>query len=131
LSLGQQQSILLALLLSSKSNNPLIIDQPEDNLDSEFISATLVPVLAPGQGAPPDHHRDTQREYSPFLSDAEQILVLKSTSDRAQITARGSIDDPTTRDAACNILEGSKEAFNIRAQGFMAFGSPWIARFAT
>ena len=51
-----------------------------------------------------------------ILSDAEQILVLKSTSERAQITARGSIDDATTRDAACNILEGSKEAFNTRAK---------------
>ena len=37
LSLGQQQSVLLALMLSSESNAPLIIDQPEDNLDSEFI----------------------------------------------------------------------------------------------
>jgi hypothetical protein len=34
LSLGQQQSILLALVLSSKSNNPLIIDQPDHNSDA-------------------------------------------------------------------------------------------------
>ena len=37
LSLGQQQSILLALMLSSDRSVPLIIDQPEDNLDSEFM----------------------------------------------------------------------------------------------
>ena len=115
LSLGQQQSILLALLLSSKSNNPLIIDQPEDNLDSEFISSTLVPVLRRAK-----ERRQiiivTHNANIAVLSDAEQILVLKSTSERAQITARGSIDDPTTRDAACNILEGSKEAFNTRAK---------------
>src|SRR5690606_8588256 len=42
LSLGQQQSILLTILLFSKSRTPLIIDQPEDNLDSEFIYKTLV-----------------------------------------------------------------------------------------
>ena len=51
-----------------------------------------------------------------ILSDAEQIVVLTSTSERAQITARGSIDDPATRDAACSILEGSKEAFITRAK---------------
>lgn len=34
LSLGQQQSVLLALMLSPDSDAPLIIDQPEDNLDS-------------------------------------------------------------------------------------------------
>jgi ABC-type glutathione transport system ATPase component len=102
LSLGQQQSILLALLLSSKSKNPLIIDQPEDNLDSEFISSTLVPVLRRAK-----ERRQiiivTHNANIAILSDVEQILVLKSTSDRAHITARGSIDDPTTRDAACNI----------------------------
>jgi len=45
LSLGQKQSVLLALMLSADSNRPLIIDQPEDHLDSEFIYQTLVPVL--------------------------------------------------------------------------------------
>jgi ABC-type lipoprotein export system ATPase subunit len=115
LSLGQQQSILLALVLSSKSNNPLIIDQPEDNLDSEFISSTLVPVLRRAK-----ERRQiiivTHNANIAILSDVEQILVLKSTSERARITTRGSIDDPTTRDAACIILEGSKEAFNVRAK---------------
>lgn len=115
LSLGQQQSVLLALVLSSKSNQPLIIDQPEDNLDSEFISSTLVPVLRRAK-----ERRQiiivTHNANIAILSDAEQIVVLKSNSERAQITARGSIDDPVTRDSACNILEGSKEAFNTRAK---------------
>jgi predicted ATPase len=37
--------VLLALMLSSKSNRPLIIDQPEDDLDGEFIYHGIVPVL--------------------------------------------------------------------------------------
>jgi ABC-type dipeptide/oligopeptide/nickel transport system ATPase subunit len=115
LSLGQQQSILLALVLSSKSNNPLIIDQPEDNLDSEFISATLVPVMRRAK-----ERRQiiivTHNANIAVLSDAEQILVLKSNSERARIVERGSIDDQATRDVACNILEGSREAFNTRAK---------------
>src|SRR5260370_29015841 len=41
LSLGQQQSVLLALMLSSDRTQPLLVDQPEDNLDSEFIYSTL------------------------------------------------------------------------------------------
>jgi DNA repair ATPase RecN len=49
------------------------------------------------------------------LGDAEQIIVLKATSDQAIITSRGSIDEPQTRDAACAILEGSREAFERRA----------------
>lgn len=42
LSLGQQQAILLTVLLFSKHRVPLIIDQPEDNLDGEFIYKTVV-----------------------------------------------------------------------------------------
>jgi hypothetical protein len=45
------------------------------------------------------------------LGDAEQIVVLRSQSDRGLIAARGSIDDPATRSAACSILEGAREAF--------------------
>jgi ABC-type Mn2+/Zn2+ transport system ATPase subunit len=45
LSLGQQQSVLLALMLSAETNVPLLIDQPEDNLDGEFIYRSIVPVL--------------------------------------------------------------------------------------
>lgn len=115
LSLGQQQSILLALMLSSSSNHPLIIDQPEDNLDSEFIYWTLIPVLRRAK-----ERRQiiivTHNANIAILSDVEQIIVLKSTSERARIMARGSIDDPATRNAACDILEGAREAFKTRAK---------------
>jgi hypothetical protein len=52
LSLGQQQSILLSLLLSSDGSDPLIIDQPEDNLDGEFIYSSFVPVLRRAKSLP-------------------------------------------------------------------------------
>lgn len=115
LSLGQQQSVLLALMLSSKSNAPLIIDQPEDNLDGEFIYHSLVPVLRMAK-----ERRQiiivTHNANIAVLGDAEQIVVLKSTNEKGSITSRGSIDDPITRDAACNILEGAVEAFQRRAK---------------
>ncbi len=115
LSIGQQQSVLLALMLSSKSNAPLIIDQPEDNLDSEFIYRTLVPVLRLAK-----ERRQiivvTHNANIAVLGDAEQIIVLKSTNERGSVVCSGSIDDPTTRDAACAVLEGAKEAFQRRAR---------------
>lgn len=115
LSLGQQQSVLLALMLSSKSNSPLIIDQPEDNLDGEFIYQSLVPVLRLAK-----ERRQiiivTHNANIAVLGDAEQIVVLKSTSEKGVIASRGSIDDPVTREAACGILEGAKEAFRRRAK---------------
>jgi ABC-type cobalamin/Fe3+-siderophores transport system ATPase subunit len=114
LSLGQQQSVLLALMLTSESRAPLIVDQPEDNLDSEFIYKTLVPVIRAAK-----ERRQvivvTHNANIAVLGDAELIIALKATSDKASIVTRGSIDHRETCEAACNILEGSREAFDRRA----------------
>ena len=115
LSLGQQQSVLLALMLTSESNAPLIVDQPEDNLDSEFIYKTLVPAIRAAK-----ERRQvivvTHNANIAILGDAELIVVLKATSDQAKVVTRGSIDHPPTCELACAILEGSREAFDRRAQ---------------
>lgn len=115
LSLGQQQSVLLALLLSSKSNSPLIIDQPEDNLDGEFIYYSLVPVLRLAK-----ERRQiiivTHNANIAILGDAEQIIPLKSTNAKSSIVSTGSIDNKSTREFACNILEGAREAFKRRSK---------------
>ncbi len=114
LSLGQKQSVLLALMLSADSNRPLIIDQPEDHLDSEFIYQTLVPVLRRAK-----ERRQviivTHNANIAVLGDAEQIIVLKAQDDNGRIVSRGSIDHGATRQFACDILEGSAEAFRRRA----------------
>lgn len=115
LSLGQQQSVLLALILSAESNRPLIIDQPEDNLDGEFIYSTLVPVLRRAK----ERRQVIVVTHNPnvaVLGDAELIVVMKAMSDHGMIVSRGSIDHPQTCDAACAILEGAKEAFLRRAR---------------
>jgi hypothetical protein len=115
LSLGQQQSVLLALMLSSDSNMPLIIDQPEDNLDSEFIFHSLVPVLRTAK----ERRQVIIVTHNPniaVLGDAELIIALKSTSDKSSIVARGSIDEPNTKKMVCQILEGAEEAFRRRAR---------------
>jgi len=115
LSLGQQQSILLALMLSVDNDKPLIIDQPEDNLDGEFIYSTLVPVLRRAK----ERRQVIIVTHNPnvaVLGDAEQIIVMKANNDRGEIVARGSIDHEITRDSACSILEGAKEAFTRRSK---------------
>lgn len=114
LSLGQQQSVLLALMLTSESRAPLIVDQPEDNLDSEFIYKTLVPVIRAAK-----ERRQvivvTHNANIAVLGDAELVVALKATAEKATIVTRGSIDHPETCEAVCNILEGSREAFDRRA----------------
>ncbi len=115
LSLGQQQSILLSILLFSKSKSPLIIDQPEDNLDSEFIYKTLVRSLRSIK-----EHRQvivvTHNANIAVLGDAELIVPLRGASEYAVVRDRGSIDTASTKDLVCTILEGSPKAFKRRKE---------------
>ena len=102
-------------MLSSDSTMPLIIDQPEDNLDGEFIFHSLVPVLR----AAKERRQVIIVTHNPniaVLGDAELIIALKSTSDKSVVMARGSIDEPKTKTMVCQILEGAEEAFKRRAK---------------
>jgi hypothetical protein len=45
LSDGQRHTILLTIAMLAESNVPLVIDQPEDDLDNAFISTTIVRTL--------------------------------------------------------------------------------------
>jgi hypothetical protein len=110
LSLGQQHSVLLGILMLSDSNKPLIIDQPEDNLDSEFIYKTIVKNLRKIK-----EQRQviivTHNANIAVLGDAELIIPLKSTSIKSHVLNAGSIDRQETREVCCEILEGGKRAF--------------------
>ena len=115
LSLGQQQSILLAILLQSKSKVPLLIDQPEDNLDSEFIYKSIVANLRLIK----EFRQVIIVTHNPniaVLGDAELIVPLKSTSIKSMIIESGSIDNEKTRKLCCEILEGGKQAFKRRQE---------------
>ncbi|MDR3412379.1 MAG: AAA family ATPase [Formivibrio sp.] len=113
LSLGQQQSILLTILLFSQSTAPLIIDQPEDNLDSEFVYTTLVRSLR----AIKEKRQViivTHNANIAVLGDAELIIPLRGQSENSVIRDRGSIDTSATKDVSCAILEGGAKAFKRR-----------------
>ncbi len=115
LSLGQQQAILLSIMLFSKSSAPLIIDQPEDNLDSEFIYKTVVRSLRSVK-----EQRQviivTHNANIAVLGDAELIIPLRGASEYAVVRDRGSIDNAATKELVCTILEGSRNAFKRRQE---------------
>ena len=115
LSLGQQQAILLTILLFSQSTVPLVIDQPEDNLDSEFVYTTLVRSLRTIK-----EKRQviivTHNANIAVLGDAELIIPLRGQSEKSVIRDRGSIDTRATKDVSCTILEGGSKAFKRRQE---------------
>lgn len=113
LSLGQQQSVLLGILLLSDSDKPLLIDQPEDNLDSEFIFKTIVYNLRKIK----EHRQVIIVTHNPniaVLGDAELIIPLKSTNNHSTVIHPGSIDNTDTINLCCQILEGGESAFKQR-----------------
>ena len=76
LSRGQKCTALLPLLLA-RTDNPLIIDQPEDNLDNHFIYETVVNSIQRLKGK-----RQmifiTHNANIPVLADAELVIVMNS-----------------------------------------------------
>lgn len=113
LSLGQQQSVLLGILLLSDSVKPLLIDQPEDNLDSEFIYKTIVATLRRIK----EHRQVIIVTHNPniaVLGDAELVVPLKSTNNKSRVMFPGSVDDGRTVELCCQILEGGESAFKQR-----------------
>ncbi len=116
LSTGQQCTAILHLLLLDNPD-PLIIDQPEDNLDNAFIADHIVNELRASK---------TKRQFLfathnaniPVFGDAEWIGVLHEEDGRAKLQASGSIDAPDVKELAANILEGGKEAFTHRREKY-------------
>ena len=97
----------------SDSVKPLLIDQPEDNLDSEFIYKTIVSTLRKIK----ERRQVIVVTHNPniaVLGDAELIIPLKSTNNKSMVISSGSIDDKHTIDMCCQILEGGESAFKQR-----------------
>ena len=114
LSKGQRATALLFLLLGA-SNAPLIIDQPEDDLDNNFIYKGVVRHLRELKGKR-QIIASTHNANVPVLGDAELIVVLESDGShgRPSEAGVGSLDDRKIRSLAENILEGGPAAFNAR-----------------
>ena len=112
LSTGQKCTAILSLLLVNRQG-PLIIDQPEDNLDNAFIADRIVSDIRSFK----DRRQflfTTHNANIPVFGDAELIAVLSSDSQSGRVLDQGSIDKDEIREQAAKILEGGKEAFNAR-----------------
>lgn len=117
LSPGQKSTAIL-LLIMQESRDPLLVDQPEDDLDNRFIYDDIVKRL---RKAKPKRQFliATHNANIPVLGDAEQIVALDAREFdgppvKSFIRAQGSIDSAQVREAAEEILEGGHDAFELR-----------------
>lgn len=114
LSKGQQCTAVLNLLLL-ENKDPLIIDQPEDNLDNSFIAENLVKTLRENK-IKRQYILATHNANIPVFGDAEQIITMEEEQGAGRIAENGlgSIDSPQVKEKVINILEGGKTAFKMR-----------------
>jgi ABC-type cobalamin/Fe3+-siderophores transport system ATPase subunit len=114
LSKGQRATALLLLLLGA-STAPLVIDQPEDDLDNRFVFDGVVKSLRKLKGER-QVIASTHNANVPVLGDAELIVALEGDGQhgRPAPDGIGSLDDAPIRALAERILEGGPEAFNAR-----------------
>lgn len=116
LSAGQRGTLLLIFyLLVDRSDVPLIIDQPEENLDNQTIVGLLVPAIKKAK----ERRQIIMVTHNPNLAvvcDAEQIIHAKyDRVDGNRITyMTGAIENPQMTQAILDILEGTKPAFDLR-----------------
>jgi ABC-type lipoprotein export system ATPase subunit/enamine deaminase RidA (YjgF/YER057c/UK114 family) len=125
LSPGERGLMLLVFYLAIDDDRmPLIIDQPEENLDNNSVKRYLVPCI---------RHAKKRRQlfvvtHNPNLAvvcDAEQVIhakIDKSAGNRVQYDA-GSIEHSPTNLNLLNVLEGTKVAFESRRAKYRAGGS--------
>lgn len=112
--------LLLYLALDDADDRPLIIDQPEENLDPKSVNDELVPLFRSAK-----HRRQvvmvTHNANLVVNVDADQIIVAdvnpNAGSGLPTISYRaGGLDEAETRTAVCKILEGGEDAFRERAR---------------
>jgi hypothetical protein len=110
LSTGQRCTTILPILLT-QSERPLLIDQPEDNLDNAFVYETIVRALQAIKGK-----RQvvfvTHNPNIPVLGGAERVFVFSSDGRHSTLKQVGTVDE--CREQVERILEGGREAFLLR-----------------
>ena len=117
LSGGQRVSVLLSMLLETKGSSPLVIDQPEDELDNRFLFETVLPALKKLKG-----HRQvilaTHDANIVVNGDADMVIQLEATANRGRVARAGAIEEPEVRDAIVRTVDGGEEAFRLRRRKY-------------
>ena len=121
ISMGQNAVALLLLILNAaynlNDNRPLLMDQPEDDLDNSYIYSTLVKEFRNSK-----QKRQiiisTHNPNIPVAADAENILVLKYNGSNSYLSNNGAIDSRVTANNVLEIMEGGKEAIKRRVSKY-------------
>jgi len=117
LSLEQKGTVILKLFLSVGNNCPIIIDQPEDHLDNDFIYKDLVKTIRKAK----EKRQIIVSTHNANLvvnGDAEQVIVATFDDEKITHTLSGSIENEAIRERIAELLEGGYDAFKKREEKY-------------
>lgn len=122
LSPGERGIVLLAFYLAlSKNSSPIIIDQPEDNLDNQSVYSKLVPCICEAK----KKRQVIIVTHNPNIAiacDAEQIILCEIDKTSNSITYKaGTIEDPHIKQHVVDVLEGTMPAFDLRKRKYFEY----------
>ncbi|MCI9076452.1 MAG: PHP domain-containing protein [Dorea sp.] len=121
LSPGERGSLLLIFyLLLDLRDIPLIIDQPEDNLDNQSVAKVLVPFIK----AAKKRRQIILVTHNPNLAvvaDSDQIIYVKIDKENNQEVniCAGGIENPEINNSVVTILEGTMYSFRKRDEKYI------------
>ena len=108
---GEQAASLLNILMN-QSNGPLIIDQPEEDLDNKIINEIIDTIAA------------AKNERQLIMATHNSNIVVNGDSENViemvlgQQTSAGAIDEENVRLAITETMEGGKDAFELRRRKY-------------
>jgi hypothetical protein len=108
---GQRAAAVLCFLLSH-GDSPLILDQPEDDLDNQLISQLVVESLKKVKLT----RQVIIVTHNPNLvvnTDSELVIALEAKAGQTYATA-GALQNPEVRDRICRVVEGGRDALEKR-----------------
>ncbi|CAH0416861.1 hypothetical protein WFA24289_01174 [Periweissella fabaria] len=119
---GKKSFVLLLMQLTiSEDNSPLLIDQPEDELDNKAIYNELVRFIR-NQKIRRQLFIVTHNPNVVVAGDSESITIaeqkIRSNGEYEFIYTQGTIEDSETQEKICLVLEGGKTAFLNRQKRY-------------
>jgi ABC-type cobalamin/Fe3+-siderophores transport system ATPase subunit len=109
---GQKSAALLAFLLSY-GTEPLVLDQPEEDLDNHLIYELIVTQLRRVKR----HRQILVVTHNPNIvvnGDAELVVALAARNGETHKECEGSLQEKSVRDTICEVMEGGRDAFDER-----------------
>lgn len=113
-SAGQRSAAMLAFLLSY-GDEPLVLDQPEDDLDNHMIYSLIVQQI---------RNNKLRRQlivvtHNPNIvvnGDAELVHAFDFPKGQCVVRECGALQERSVREEVCHVMEGGPEAFRRRWQ---------------